>query len=129
MATKPDPEVRATTSRRRFTAEYKRRILAEADACKKTGELGALLRREGLYSSHLANWRSARQANGQAGLEAHQRGPKQKPRADDKDRKIAQLEKELAKAKARAEQAEYLVEMQKKMAEILGRTSKESDKT
>lgn len=127
MSKVPDPEVRATTKRRVFTAQEKTRILEEADACTKPGELGALLRREGIYSSHLTNWRAARKKLGQKGLQAHKRGPKPKPRADEKDRKIAELERELAKAKARAEQAEYLVEMQKKMAEILSRASRKED--
>jgi transposase len=104
-----DPEVTEKTQRRRFTAEYKRRIVAEADKCRKPGELGALLRREGLYSSHLANWRAARDRGGKVGLEPKKRGPKAKAKPDDKDRKII----ELAKARARAERAEFLVDMQK----------------
>lgn len=115
------------TQRRRFTAEYKRRILAEADKCKKPGELGALLRREGLYSSHLANWRAARDRDGKVGLEPKKRGPKAKAKLDDKDRKIIELERELAKAQARAERAEFLVEMQKKMAQLLGREISEEE--
>ena len=70
----PDPEVTAKTQRRRFTADYKRKILVEADKCKQPGELGALLRREGLYSSHLANWRAVRDRDGKAGLEPKKRG-------------------------------------------------------
>ncbi len=123
----PDPEVTEKTQRRRFTAEYKRRILAEADKCKKPGELGALLRREGLYSSHLANWRAARDRDGKIGLEPKKRGPKPKAKPDDKDRKIIELERELAKAQARAERAEFLVEMQKKMAQLLGREISEEE--
>lgn len=115
----PDPEVTAKTQRRRFTAEYKRKILAEADQCKQPGELGALLRREGLYSSHLASWRAAREREGKPGLEPKRRGPKPKAKPDDKDRKIAELERRLAKAEARAERAEFLVDMQKKMAQLL----------
>lgn len=123
----PDPEVTEKTQRRRFTAEYKRRILAEADKCRKPGELGALLRREGLYSSHLANWRAARDRDGKVGLEPKKRGPKAKAKPDDKDRKIIELERELAKAKARAERAEFLVDMQKKMAQLLGREISEEE--
>ena len=121
----PDPEVIAKTQRRRFTADYKRKILAEADKCKQPGELGALLRREGLYSSHLANWRALRDRDGKAGLEPKKRGPKAKAKGDDKDRKIVELERELAKTKARAERAEFLVDMQKKMAQLLGGESSE----
>ena len=123
--TTPDPEVIAKTQRRRFTADYKRKILAEADKCKQPGELGALLRREGLYSSHLANWRALRDRDGKAGLEPKKRGPKAQAKADDKDRKIVELERELAKTKARAERAEFLVDMQKKMAQLLGGESSE----
>lgn len=117
--TTPDPEVTAKTQRRRFTAEQKRRILTEADKCKKPGELGALLRREGLYSSHLCNWRAARDRNAKAGLDPKKRGPKAKAKPDDRDRKIIELEHELTKVKARAERAEFLVDMQKKMAQLL----------
>ena len=119
----------AKTQRRRFTADYKRKILAEADKCKQPGELGALLRREGLYSSHLANWRALRDSDGKAGLEPKKCGPKAKAKADDKDRKIVELERELAKTKARAERAEFLVDMQKKMAQLLsGESSEEQTK-
>jgi transposase-like protein len=122
-----DPEVTEKTQRRRFTAEYKRRIVAEADKCRKPGELGALLRREGLYSSHLANWRAARDRDGKVGLEPKKRGPTAKAKPDDKDRKIIELECELAKARARAERAEFLVDMQKKMAQLLGREISEEE--
>jgi transposase-like protein len=73
-------EVVAKAERRRFTAEYKLRVLREADACSKPGEVGALLRREGLYSSHLSNWRLARERGELAGLSSKKRGPKTKPR-------------------------------------------------
>ena len=71
-----ETEVVAQARRRRFTAEYKRRVLQEADACTKPGEVGALLRREGLYSSHLSVWRAARQRGERAGLTPRARGPK-----------------------------------------------------
>lgn len=115
------PKVTAKTQRRRFTADYKRKILAEADECKRAGELGALLRREGLYSSHLTQWRALREHYGRAGLEPKKRGPKPKTQLDDRARRIAELERELAKTKARAEGAEFLVDMQKRMAQLLGR--------
>lgn len=118
MAKKPDPEVAAKGKRRRFTAEYKRRILAEADKCKKTGETGALLRREGLYSSHLTSWRAARAAGELAGP-TKKRGPKPKP-VNPLATRMAELERENAKLRARAERAEVLVECQKKMAALLG---------
>lgn len=109
-------EVSPKAKRRTFTAEYKRKVLAEADACTEAGAIGALLRREGLYSSHLADWRRSRE---RGELEAPQkRGPK--PRTpDERDRTIATLERELREQKARAERAEALVELQKKVAALL----------
>jgi transposase-like protein len=92
-------EVMAKARRRRFAAEYKRRILEEAAVCRKPGELGALLRREGLYSSHLTAWRAAAKRGQQ---------------------RIAALEREVRRLQARAERAEALVEVQKKLAELLG---------
>lgn len=112
-------EVLAKAERRRFTVEYKRRILQEADSCTKSGELGALLRREGLYSSHLAAWRAARARGELTGLLPRKRGPKAKvPAADAK--RILQLERENRRLRARAERAEALVELQKKVAALLG---------
>ena len=112
-------EVLAKAERRRFTVEYKRRILQEADSCTRSGELGALLRREGLYSSHLAAWRAARARGELSGLSPRKRGPKAKvPAADAK--RILQLERENRRLRARAERAEALVELQKKVAALLG---------
>jgi transposase len=123
--TTPDPEVPAKGTRRRFTNEYKRRILAEADRCKP-GELSALLRREGLYSSHLASWRGARDRGEIGGATPKKRGPKAKT-VDPSAKRIAELERENAKLRARADRAEFLVEMQKKMAQVLGRPLPEED--
>ena len=104
--------------RRRFTASYKVQILQEADRCTKAGELGALLRREGLYSSHLAVWRAARRRGELAGL-GRRRGPK--PAAPDpRAMQVARLERQLAAAVRRAERAEAIVEVQKKVAALLG---------
>ncbi len=114
-----ETEVATRALRRRFTAEYKRRIVREADRCTKPGEIGALLRREGLYSSHLTTWRAARDRGELEGLSPKQRGPKVTP-ADPRDRKIAEQERELARWKQRAERAEALVEVQKKVAALLG---------
>ena len=112
-------EVLAKAVRRRFTAEYKRRVLQEADSCSKSGELGALLRREGLYSSHLAAWRAARARGELAGLSAKRRGPRaQQP--DLRDKRIAELEREVHRLRARAERAEALVAVQKKLSQLLG---------
>ena len=112
-------EVVAKARRRRFTAAEKLRVLREADGCTKPGELGALLRREGLYSSHLAAWRAARQRGELAGLTPRARGPKAK-RVDPRDRKIAELEREARRLQARLERAEGLIEVQKKVSQLLG---------
>ena len=86
----PDPEVPATVQRRRFSAAYRLRILKEADACKKPGEVGALLRREGLYSSLLANWRRQREAGALREMRGRRRGPTPRP----VDPRVKQLEAE-----------------------------------
>jgi transposase len=111
-------EVTAKATRRRFTPADKLRVLQEADRCTRTGELGALLRREGLYSSHLADWRRARRNGELAGLTPRPRGPKAKA-VDPRDKRIAELERESRKLKARLERAEGLIELQKKVAAIL----------
>jgi transposase-like protein len=112
-------EVTEKAKRRRFSAAEKLRILQEADACEKPGEIGALLRRDGLYSSHLAAWRRARAQGESKGLEARRRGPVPKI-TDERDRKLADQAREMAAWKGRAELAEALVEVQKKVAAILG---------
>jgi len=111
-------EVLAQARRRRFTAEYKRRVLQEADACTKPGELGALLRREGLYSSHLSVWRAARQRGELVGLTPRARGPKPQ-RPDPRDRTIVELERETRRLQARLARAEGLIEVQKKVSQLL----------
>lgn len=118
-AMSPPTEVKAVAPRRRFTAREKERILAEAAACKLPGELGALLRREGLYSSHLSKWRQQAAAGRLAALEPKKRGPAAEP-ADARDRRLAELERELRDMTRRAERAEALVELQKKVSELLG---------
>jgi transposase-like protein len=111
--------VPAKARRRRFTAEYKQKILRESERCRKAGEIGALLRREGLYSSHLTAWRAARASGERAGLEAKRRGTKPRVR-DGQAQRVAELEREVTRWKGRAERAEFLVELQKKVASILG---------
>jgi transposase len=112
-------EVEARSQRRSFTAEYKRRILREADRCTKSGELGALVRREGLYFSHIRDWRAARERGELEALRPKRRGPKPVP-PDPRDKKIAELERENVRLSKRAERAEALVELQKKVAALLG---------
>jgi transposase len=118
--TADDVQVVAKPRRRAYTAEYKRRILKEADACATPGAVGALLRREGLYSSHLVVWRRARRRGELAALAPKRRGRKP-TRVDPRDRKIEDLERQLVQMTGRAERAEGLVELQKKLAALLGR--------
>jgi transposase-like protein len=122
----PEIEVTAKATRRRFTVEYKRRVVREADACKTSGAVGALLRREGLYSSHLAAWRAARDRGELAGR-AKPRGPARRV-VDPRDKRIAELERETTRWQKRAERAEALVEVQKKVAALLG-TPLESERS
>ena len=114
----PEVEVVAKPQRRRFTAEYKRKVLREADAGKTPGAIGALLRREGLYSSHLTTWRAARDRGELAGA-TKKRGPAPRPR-DPRDKVLAAQAREIARWKQRAERAEALVELQKKLSALLG---------
>ena len=120
-----DVEVPARRTRRRYSATYKLKVLAEAAQCQKPGELGALLRREGLYSSMLAAWRRAAERGQLAGL-SKPRGPKPAA-ADPRAKGIAELERQLARAVARAEHAEALVRLQKKVAQLLGHAVPSSD--
>jgi len=119
----PDPEVTERAKRRRFTAEYKLRILRKADACKGDGDLGALLRREGLYSSHLTVWRRQRDEIAKAGLKARKRGPKAKA----VDPRVKQLEREVVRLRRRLEEAETIIDFQKKLSKLLGIPLKSPD--
>jgi transposase len=116
---RPETEVSDKAKRRRFTAKYKLRILREAEKCTERGALGALLRREGLYSSHLTSWRKQAERGELAGLTPKRRGPKPKP-VDPRDKRIVQLERDNKKLNRRAERAEALVEVPKKLSELLG---------
>jgi transposase-like protein len=109
----------AKATRRKFSAEYKLEVLREADRCTKPGEIGALLRREGLYTSHLSTWRKQRRRGELGGLALKRRGPSPKEK-NPLAARVAALEKEAVRLKARAERAEALVELQKKVSEILG---------
>ncbi len=114
-------EVLPRAERRRFSAEYKRRILQEADQCRQPGQVGMLLRREGLYSSHLTNWRQ-QFANGQlAGLAPKKRGPKVDPQAAE----LARLKRENERLQLKLRQAEAIISAQKKLAELFGMTLNE----
>lgn len=116
---RPETEVTEKASRRRFGAEYKRRILREAAACTERGALGAMLRREGLYASHLTKWREQAGRGEVAALTPKKRGPR--PRVvDERDQRIAELERANRKLEKRAQRAEALVEVQKKVSQLLG---------
>jgi len=115
----PDPEVPEKARRRRFSAAYKLRILKAADACTQIGEIGALLRREGLYSSHLSKWRQQRDSGALEGLRPKKRGRKPRP-VDPQAKRIAKLERENEHLRRKLEQAETIIDVQKKLSRILG---------
>jgi transposase-like protein len=117
-ATAAAVEVVAKARRRQFSAAYKARILREADACAGLGQIGALLRREGLYSSHLTEWRRLRARGALEALAAKKRG--KKPTRDARDRALARLTRENARLRRQLAQAEAVIEVQKKLSEILG---------
>jgi transposase len=113
----PDPQVAAKPQRRRFTAEFKLEVLREADRCTEPGSIGALLRRHGLYSSLLTTWRRERD---QGALQQLERKRGRKSTRNPLDERVAQLEKENRKLHRRLHQAETIIDIQKKVAEILG---------
>lgn len=115
----PDPEVVATAKRRHFSASEKRRIVAAAEACTKSGELGALLRREGIYSSMLANWRKQIARANETALAPRRRGPRPDPARAEKLR-IEQLERDKARLERELAQARLIIDVQKKVAALLG---------
>jgi len=115
----PDPEVAEVKPRRKFTAAYKLRILNESDQCSEPGQMGALLRREGLYSSHLTTWRRHRDEGILQGISPKKRGRKKKP-TNPLARRVAQLEKENRRLQQKLKRAEIIIEAQKKISEILG---------
>ena len=121
----PDPEVVPTAKRRRFTTQEKVRILKEADACTEPGELGALLRREGIYSSYLSRWRRARDRGELQALSPKRRGPKS---AADRGltKELAKLQRENERLRGRLAQAEAIMEAQKKLSELLGLNPRET---
>ena len=119
----PDPEVVPKAQRRQYSAEYKRRILQEHEACTEPGEKGALLRREGLYSSHITTWRRQRERGGLAGLAQKKRGRKGDPKVEEN----ARLRRENERLKKRLEQAELIIEVQKKVSQILGIESSQEE--
>lgn len=116
---RPQPEVSDKTKRRRFTAKYKLEILRKADRCTMHGELGALLRREGIYSSNLSAWRQARERGELAGLKPKKRGRKAKAK-DARDRQLAEQHREIKRLQRKLAQAETVIDIQKKVSTLLG---------
>jgi transposase len=113
-----DPEVVAIARRRQFSAAERRRILAAADRCTEPGEIGALLRREGIYSSQLSTWRKRRTAEGTAGLDSRPRGRKGDPAVAEAQR-VAKLTRQIARLQRQLAQAHLIIDVQKKVASLL----------
>ncbi len=115
----PDPEVVERAKRRQFTAGYKLAILEEFDGCEKSAERGALLRREGLYRSHITTWHQQRNAGQLAGLAPRKRGRKATKQRGADAAELARLRRENARLERRLKQAELLIEIQKKVSQAL----------
>lgn len=118
-----ETEVVEKAKRQRYSAEYKQRILREAETCRATGEIGALLRREGLYSSHLTTWRRQCERGELEGLSPQKRGPKADPQVIE----LGKLRRENERLRERLRKAELIIEVQKKVSQILGVALPESD--
>jgi transposase len=117
------PEVVPKAKRRMFSAKYKLRILEEANSCTEAGQVGALLRREGLYSSHLTTWRRQRDKGVLKGLSPQKRGRKRK---DELEREVVRLQRENERLQASLEQAETIIDVQKKLSRLLGLATEEN---
>jgi transposase len=115
---RPNPEVLARAKRRTYTGEYKQKVLAEADAARGSGEIGAVLRRHGLYSSHLTKWRQERKSGILEGLAPQKRGPKSK--ANPLTAENQKLQRDNERLTDRLRKAEIIIDVQKKVAMLLG---------
>jgi transposase-like protein len=115
----PNPEVPEKRPRRKFTAQYKLRIIAAADACKEPGQIGVLLRSEGLYSSNLNTWRRQKEKGLLEALSPKKRGRKEKEK-NPLTQRVARLERENKQLRKKLKQAETIIDVQKKISEILG---------
>jgi transposase-like protein len=115
----PDPEVPEKKPRRKFTAQYKLAILEKADKCTQPGQLGALLRKEGLYSSNLNTWRRQRDKGLLTAMSPKKRGRK-KVEKNPLTREVAKLQRENERLKKKLKKAEIIIDFQKKVSEILG---------
>jgi len=122
----PDPEVSDRPRRRKFTAKYKLAVLRELDACTEPGQVGAVLRREGLYSSHVTNWRRAREAGELQGLAPKKHGRPRKPR-NPLQPENDQLRRENARLQEELRKANVIIDVQKKLSTILGISLPETD--
>ena len=120
----PDPEVEVKAGRRRFSTRYKLSILEQADRCQHPGEIGALLRREGLSSSHLSSWRRQRREGVLQGLSPQQRGPKPNATAAEQ-REIARLQKQVSRLEHELEKAHTIIDVQKKLSAMLAKLPKD----
>jgi transposase-like protein len=120
------PKIEVTTKRRTFSTAYKVKIVEQAEVCQELGEIGALLRRDGLYSSHLSNWRAQYRAGGKAALKTATRGPKRKRNALQDE--LDAITRERDKLTRQLEQAQLIIEIQKKVASILTHGQSEGDK-
>ena len=120
----PEPEVVPRAKHRQFSAAYKLRIVEEADRCTERGQIGALLRREGLYSSQLSEWRQLRAKGQLEALSSQRRGRKaQHP----SEVEVARLQRENERLRSRLEQAELIIDVQKKLSQLLGLTPDETE--
>jgi transposase-like protein len=115
----PDPFVAATARRRQFSSSEKHRILEASDRCTKVGEIGALLRREGIYSSYLTTWRKQREATERTALQPQKRGRKADP-AIAEARRVAELTKEVERLRRQLAAAHTIIDVQKKLCTLLG---------
>ena len=122
----PDPEVVPRAKRRRFTAEYKLSVVEEAGRCSEPGEVGALLRREGLYSSHLSNWRRQRAEGQLRALAERKRGRKSQ---EQQVHELDELRREKEQLQVRLQQAELIIEVQKKLSQLLGLSTLKMEST
>jgi transposase-like protein len=118
LPVRPDPEVSASKARRKFTAQYKLRILTEVDRCVEDGQIGAILRREGIYHSNISIWRKQRDQGVLAGLSI-KRGRKSSD-LNPLVGKVAHLEREIQRLMQKLKQAESIIEVQKKISELMG---------
>jgi transposase-like protein len=118
LAAVPDPEVSDRPRRRTYTAEYKLAVLRELDACTEPGQLGAILRREGLYSSNITEWRRKREAGELRGLGANKNGRPQRI-ANPLAAEVSRLEREIAGLNEELRKARIIIDVQKKLSEIL----------